>query len=231
MIHAARILLYFLFGGIALTLLASGLMWWFEASRRLSRALNTALGKAADAVIYDLDGHKAAGLDFTAGDLAVMWDTGAQGLVFAFDEIEGAELIVDERVVARAQKGETRRVLEETHAQAAKVTLRLMFNDVQTPEFELNLFGDVSHNPVHAKTASEAVRMGRKWLSHVDAVIKRMPPSPPEAAAVAPEPKPPAPVPLAPAPRPAAIPASAPLPPWEDDPEDDTDDTYDSELR
>ena len=190
MVHAARILLYFLFAGIGLTLIASGLMWWFEASRRLHRALNTALGKTADAIVYDLYGQKAAGLDFTAGDLAIMWNTGSQGLVFSFDEIEGAELIVDERVVARAQKGEPRRVLNETHAQAAKVTLRLMFDDIEMPEFELNLFGDVSHNPVHAKTASEAVRAGRKWLSHVDAVIKRMPtPSPTTAAnpAVQPE--------------------------------------------
>ena len=89
MAHAARILLYFLFAGIGLTLIASGLMWWFEASRRLSRALHSALGKTADAVIFDLNGKKAAGLDFTAGDLAILWDTGAHGLVFAFDEIEG----------------------------------------------------------------------------------------------------------------------------------------------
>jgi len=220
MAHAARILLYFLFAGIGLTLIASGLMWWFEASRRLARALNTALGKPADAIVYDLGGHKAAALDFTAGDLAIMWNTGGQGLVFAFDEIEGAELIVDERVVARAQKGESRKVLNETHANASRVTLRLMFNDVQTPEFELNLYGDVSHNPVHAKTAGEAVALGRKWLSHIDAVIKRHPaaasPYPAEEPAVAAQPK---------APRAGAIP-----PPWEDD-ADDTDDTYEDEKR
>ncbi|ESQ84594.1 hypothetical protein AEAC466_09585 [Asticcacaulis sp. AC466] len=230
MAHAARILLYFLFAGIGLTLIASGLMWWFEASRRLARALNSALGKAADAVIYDLDGHKAAGLDFTAGDLAIMWETGAQGLVFAFDEIEGAELIVDERVVARAQKGESRRVLNETHAQASRVTLRLMFNDVETPEFEVNLFGQVSHNPIHAQTAAEAVRLGRKWLSHIDAVIKRLP--------AAPSPYPTeesAPVAVAQtAPRtakPVHKPASVP-PPWEDDDGyDDQNDTYNDEKH
>ena len=226
MAHAARILLYFLFAGIGLTLIASGLMWWFEASRRLARALNSALGKPADAVVYDLGGHKAAGLDFTAGDLAIMWNTGAQGLVFAFDEIEGAELIVDERVVARAQKGESRKVLNETHAHASRVTLRLMFDDVQTPEFEVNLYGDVSHNPVHAKTAAEAVRIGRKWLSHVDAVIKRLPaedrsPYPAEQAeAAAPAPKPSPPV--------SARPTFNELPPWEDD---DTNDTYGDEKR
>jgi hypothetical protein len=235
MAHAARILLYFLFAGIGLTLIASGLMWWFEASRRLARALNTALGKTADAVVYDLGGQKAAGLDFTAGDLAIMWKTGAQGLVFAFDEIEGAELIVDERVVARTQKGESRKVLNETHAQASKVTLRLMFSDVETPEFEVNLFGDVSHNPVHAQTAAEAVRIGRKWLSHIDAVIKRMPadtplPFPDEDAGKAVEPV------RKPAPQVNARPSFNDLPPWEDTTEnmaedDDTNDTYNDEKR
>lgn len=225
MVHAARIFLYFLFAGIALTLIASGMMWWFEATRRLQRALNTALGKAADAIVFDLGASKAAGLDFTNGDLAVMWNTGAQGLVFAFDEIEGAELIVDERVVARAQRGEPRRVLNETHANASRVTLRLMFDDVQTPEFELNLFGELSHNPVHAKTASEAVRLGRKWLSHIDAVIKRMPAAP---SAYPPE-TPPATAIAGAAPVSASssrinpiAPASA-LPPWEEDDENDTD--------
>ncbi len=231
MAHAARILLYFLFAGIGLTLIASGLMWWFEASRRLARALNAALGKAADAVVYDLGGHKAAGLDFTAGDLAIMWNTGAQGLVFAFDEIEGAELIVDERVVARAQKGESRKVLNETHANASKVTLRLMFNDVQTPEFEVNLFGDVSHNPVHAKTAAEAVRIGRKWLSHIDAVIKRLPaedrsPYPPDEADAVAEPTRRA------LPQVNTKSSFSDLPPWEDSEEDDdTNDTYGDEKR
>ncbi len=222
MAHAARILLYFFFAGIGLTLIASGLMWWFEATRRLTRALTSSLGKAPDATVYDIGGKKAAGLDFTAGDLAIMWNTGGQGLVFAFDEIEGAELIVDERVVARAQKGEARRVLNETHTQASRVTLRLMFEDVQTPEFEVTLFGDASHNPVHPKTAADAVRLGRKWLSHIDAVIKRMPASQTETPAYPkPEPATEAPSPrvssrAAPASSPA-IPVRVDRPPWEDD--------------
>jgi hypothetical protein len=215
MAHAARILLYFLFAGIGLTLIASGLMWWFEASRRLSRALHSALGKAADAVIFDLSGKKAAGLDFTAGDLAILWDTGAHGLVFAFDEIEGAELIVDERVVARAQRGEPRRLLDENHANASRVILRLMFDHLETPEIEITLYGEISQNPVHAKTAAEAVRLGRKWLSHVDAVIKRMPQqveATPAAVAVASPPQETPRLASATSPRPIQD-----LPPWEED--------------
>jgi hypothetical protein len=223
MAHAARILLYFFFAGIGLTLIASGLMWWFETSRRLGRALHASLGKTPDAVVFDLDGKKAAGLDFTAGDLAVLWETGGKGLVFSFDEIEGAELIVDERVVARAQKGEPRRVLNETHANAGRVILRLMFDDVEMPEFEISLFGEISQNPVHAKTAADAVRLGRKWLSHVDAVIKRLPQTQAQPESQAPYPaaevaSPPHHSPAAnPAPR---IQSAAPwesLPPWKSD--------------
>ncbi len=238
MAHAVRILLYFFFAGIGLTLIASGLMWWFEASRRLGRTLHASLGKTPDATVFDLDGKKAAGLDFTAGDLAVLWDTGSKGLVFSFEEIEGAELIVDERVVARAQKGEPRRVLNETHANAGRVTLRLIFDDVEMPEFELNLYGEVSQNPVHAKTAADAVRLGRKWLSHVDAVIKRMP----QAQAKTPAREEPAAYPAAevaspplhppaanPAPRIQSAPPWENAPPWEDDDNGEIadDDAYD----
>jgi hypothetical protein len=168
-----RVLLWFLLAGIGLLIASSVVLWWFESSRRLTRGLLRALGKPADAIVYDLGGQKAAGLDFSAGDMAVLWDSGKQGLVFTFDEIDGAELIVDEKIVARTQKGETRRVMDETYPNASRVILRLMFDDVETPEFEVELFGQMSPNPVHPKTAADAVRLGRKWLSHVDAVIKR----------------------------------------------------------
>jgi hypothetical protein len=173
--QAARVILWFVFLSLALTLVASLLMWWFETTRRLTRSISIALGKPADAIVYDVKSTKAAGLDFTNGDVAIIWSLGRHGLVFSFDEIDGAELIVDERVVARTQKGETRRVLEETYPHAATVILRLMFNDVETPEFELMLFGEVTQNSVHPKSATEAVQLGRKWLSHIDAVIKRLP--------------------------------------------------------
>lgn len=175
MADALRVILYFLVFGLILVLGASGLMWWMTPTRRLGRAINAALGKHADATIFDISSKSAAGLDFSNGDLAIMWQTGENGLVFSFGEIEGAELIVDEKVVARAQKGENRRVLDETYAQARHVVLRLMFNDIELPEFEVVIYGTIVTDPVFPKTASEAVRLGRKWLSHIDAVIKRHP--------------------------------------------------------
>jgi hypothetical protein len=53
--------------------------------------------------------------------------------------------------------------------------LRLMFNDVEVPEFELSLFDGTSNATSQPKNASDAVRLGRKWLSHIDAVLKRGP--------------------------------------------------------
>ncbi|MFT4090819.1 MAG: hypothetical protein QM645_08810 [Asticcacaulis sp.] len=177
--QAARVVLWFVFAGVVLLAVTSALLWWFENIRRLTRGLTGALGKPADATVYDVYGQKAAGLDFTHGDLAILWNLGRNGLVFTFDEIDGAEMIVDERVVARAQKGEPRRVLEETYPNASQVVLRLLFSDVRTPEFELHLYGDLPTGNVQPKTATEAVQLGRKWLSHIDAVIKRQPVSPP----------------------------------------------------
>lgn len=187
--EAFRVILWFAFAALLLTLLASGALWWYESTRRLTRGLTASIGKAPDAIVFDTGNRKAAGLDFTHGDLAILWDLGRHGLVFTFDEIEGAELIVDERVVARTQKGEPRRVLEETYPAASRVVLRLIFNDVETPEFEITLFGDVTTNPAYPKSASEAVQLGRKWLSHVDAVIKRTPPKAQPARPTTPEPE------------------------------------------
>ncbi|MFN3808869.1 hypothetical protein [Asticcacaulis sp.] len=179
--EAFRVILWFAFAGLLLTLVASVALWWYESTRRLTRGLTAAIGKAPDAILFDTGTKKAAGLDFTHGDLAILWNLGRHGLVFSFDEIEGAELIVDERVVARTQKGEPRRVLEETYPGASRVVLRLIFNDLETPEFEITLFGDLTTHSAYPKTASEAVQLGRKWLSHIDAVIKRGGPKAPPA--------------------------------------------------
>lgn len=173
--QAARTLLWFVFAGVGLLALASALLWWFDSTRRLNRGLRGALNKIPDAFAQDVRAQKAAGLDFTNGDLAILWNTGRNGLVFAFDEIDGAELIVDERVVARAQRGEPRRVLEETYANASQVVLRLLFSDMRTPEFELKLYGELPVGTAQPRTAAEAVQLGRKWLSHVDALIRRHP--------------------------------------------------------
>jgi len=178
MAEAARILMLFVVLAGFLLVFSSSLLWWFEAPKRHARAVARVLSKPADALVIDRSGVKSVGLNYMTGEVVILWATGQQGLLFAYDEIEGAELIVDERIVARAQKGEVRRVLNEYYPQAQKVVLRFIFNDLGTPEFELELFGNATHIKDVPHTASEAVRLGQKWLSHIDAVIKRQPTTP-----------------------------------------------------
>lgn len=173
-----RVLLLILLAGAALT--AAGLFasWWMEDARRLRRALRRALGSAPDSAAIAAGAGRAAGLDFASESLAVLWDRGAAGLVYAFDEVEGAELIVDGRVSARVRRHEPRRDLEELPPDAEAVTLRLVFADPRWPEFELDLFGPGDGG---AADPADAMRLGRRWLAHLEAVLRR-PPRPPAVA-------------------------------------------------
>jgi hypothetical protein len=113
---------------------------------------------------------KAAGLDFDGGQVAVLWDRGANGLVYGFDEIEGGEIIVDGHVVARIRRGEPRKALDVMVPDAEQVVLRLVFADARRPEFELALWNALAAGNVGSPT--EAMRLGRRWLSHLEALLK-----------------------------------------------------------
>jgi hypothetical protein len=168
-----RTILQLAVAGAALTVLAMAVGWWFETARRLKRNLRQVLGGAPDAIAVDPSDGRAAGIRFDARQLAVLWDRGASGLVYAFEEIDGAELIVDGHVAARVARGEARRPLDAVDGDADHVTLRLIFADARFPEFELDLWGVGSSHRPDSDSPADAVRSGRRWLSHVDAVIKR----------------------------------------------------------
>lgn len=187
-----RVLLLILLAGAALT--AAGLFasWWMEDGRRLRRALRKALGVTPESAAIAPGAGRAAGLDFASESLAVLWDRGAAGLIYAFHEVEGAELIVDGRVSARVRRHEPRRDLEELPSDAEAVTLRLVFADARWPEFELDLF---SPGDAGAGDPAEAVRVGRRWLAHLEVVLRR---------------------PVRPAPVPVAEPDDEDDPPWDD---------------
>ncbi len=157
-----------------LTTGALGLTWWMEAERRLRRAMLKSLGREAETEAFSPAEGRAAGLDFSGGQIAVLWDRGANGLVFAFHEVEGAELIVDGHVVARVRRGEPRKALDIMAPEANEVTLRLMFLDARWPEFELALWNarTPSNSPSQTASPAEALRLGRRWLSHIEALIK-----------------------------------------------------------
>jgi hypothetical protein len=128
---------------------------------------------------------------------------GDSGLVYRLDEVEGAELIVDGEVAARVRRGEAGRPLERLNRMAEHVALRLIFADPRHPDFELELKGERDAEVGAGAPAEEAVRQGRRWLAHVDSILRRRPPpEPPRAAPLKPR---------------APPPAAPDLPPWEDE--------------
>ncbi len=172
--EALRVILLIGLAAAALTTGALTLNWWMEPERRLRRAMLKSLGRAAETEAFAPAEGRAAGLDFTGGQVAVLWDRGANGLVFAFEEVEGAEMIVDGHVVARVRRGEPRKALDIMAPEAAEVTLRLMFLDARWPEFELALWNarTQSQAPSHTASPAEALRLGRRWLSHIEALMR-----------------------------------------------------------
>ena len=168
--EALRLVLLVSLAAAALTTAALTLNWWMEPERRLRRAMLKSLGAVAEAEAISASEGRAAGLDFEGGQIAVLWDRGAHGLVYGFHEVEGGEIIVDGHVVARVRRGEARKALDVMAPEAELVTLRLLFVDARYPEFELALWNAVA--PGHAGSPSEAMRLGRRWLSHIEALLK-----------------------------------------------------------
>lgn len=170
MAEALRVVLLAALAAAALTTGALLLAWWMEPVRRMKRALLRSLGVAPEAEALSPEEGRAAGLDFDGAQIAVLWNRGAMGLVYAFEEIEGGEVIVDGHVVARVRRGEARKSLDVMAPDAAQVVLRLMFADARNPEFELALWDATL--PVQTGSPGEALRLGRRWLSHLEALLR-----------------------------------------------------------
>ena len=170
MAEPLRVVLLIGLAAAALTTAALVLAWWMEPVRRMKRALLKSLGATPEAEALSPSEGRAAGLDFDGAQIAVLWNRGGSGLVYAFEEIEGGEIIVDGHVVARVRRGETRKSLDILVPDAEQVVLRLMFADARNPEFELALWDAAL--PVQTGSPGEALRLGRRWLSHLEALLK-----------------------------------------------------------
>ncbi|MFA4951170.1 hypothetical protein [Brevundimonas sp.] len=170
MAEALRLVLLVALAAAALTTGALVLAWWMEPLRRMKRALFKSLAASPEAEAYSPAEGRAAGLDFDGAQVSVLWNRGGSGLVYDFHEIEGGEIIVDGHVVARVRRGETRKSLDILAPDAEQVTLRLLFDDARHPEFELALWDATL--PVQTSSPGEALRLGRRWLSHLEALLK-----------------------------------------------------------
>lgn len=170
MAEALRVVLLAALGLAVLFAAAAVFAWWMEPERRLRRVLKkTLLGPAEAEALSPAEG-RAAGLDYDAGQIAVLWRRGAVGLVYDLEEVLGGEVIVDGHVVARVRRGESRKSLDLMVPDAEQVVLRLLFDDPRQPEFELALWDATL--PVQTSSPQEALRLGRRWLSHIEALLK-----------------------------------------------------------
>ena len=170
MAEVVRVVLLIALAAALLTTLALALSWWMEPSRLMRRALLKALGAAPEVEAMAVGEGRACALNFDVEQVVVLWANGAHGLAYHFQEVDGGEIIVDGHVVARVRRGEARKALDVMAPDAEQVVLRLMFADARNPEFELALWDAAL--PAPTGSPGEALRLGRRWLSHLEALLK-----------------------------------------------------------
>jgi hypothetical protein len=187
-----------LIGVIAVALAAMGAVvgWYNEQGRRIRRGLRHVLKGDTHALIIAPGRGRGAGFNFTSNVMAVAWDTGGWCLVYRMDEMLGVELIIDGQVAARAYRGEPRRPLEVLGGAERQVALRLVFDDLQHPDFHLELWSAEHAHRRGEYTAAEAVEEGNRWLARVESIFRRKlahgaQTRPPPAAEASPAPSPP----------------------------------------
>ncbi len=171
--EALRTLLLLALAGCLVTVAGSGAVWWRDEQRRLRRYLRRALGAAPESVIIAPGRGRAAALSVEHGLIAVLWDGGVKGLIYRLRQLVGAELILDDQVAARAYRGEPRRALDQAPGAAHRVALRLIFDNPSDPDFELELWPPADPARRERGTARDAITVGRRWISGVEAILRQ----------------------------------------------------------
>jgi len=179
-IEIVRIILVLGILGAGATFLASGVAWWMDEERRLYRLGRKVLGGPPDGFIVAVGRNAAAGFRLASRQVLVMRHGGARALLYRLHDLVGAELIVDDQVVARVLRDEPRRTLDQVAAGARQVALRLLFDDARHPDFSLDLWQpeDVARND--NRSAAGVIREARAWLGRCEAIMRRA--APPEPA-------------------------------------------------
>lgn len=170
--EVARLALMLGAGGVALTVAGAAVIWSMEETRRIRRGLKAILGGPPHTLLTAPGQGRGAGFDFSSNVVAVTWDTGAWGLVYRLDELAGAELIVDGQVAGRVHYGEPRRALDHMGA-LSQVRLRLLFDDLTYPDFDLDLWTTGSERRRGALTAEEALEEANRWLARTETLLRR----------------------------------------------------------
>ncbi len=167
-----RLLVLLVAAGLAVTVLAGGARWYMDEGRRVRRGLKAVLNGDVHGFLVARGRGRGVGFDFTSNEVAVVWDQGAWGLVYALDELMGAEVIVDRLVVGRVHRGETRRALDAFGAEE-RVALRLVFDDPGHPDFVLDLWLPEDAGRRDELPPDEAIAEANRWLARIEALLRR----------------------------------------------------------
>jgi len=171
----ARLIVLLAVAGTALTLLGGVAIWRMDEGRRTRRGLKIMLKGDTHGLLVARGRGRGVGFNFTSNQVAVSWDMGAWGFVYALDELIGAEAIADGQVVARVYRGEIRRALDSLGGAEKRVALRLAFNDVTHPEFVLDLWLPQDDGRRDGLTPEEALEECNRWLGRIEALFRRPP--------------------------------------------------------
>jgi hypothetical protein len=151
--------------------------------------------------MMDRGGGKAMAFNIDAGKIAVLWDRGRKGYVYKLEQLVGAEMMVDNLVLARCFRDRPIVPLDEIPLSAHRGVIRVVFHNPRDPEYELELWPALNGRGHEYPTPADAVQAGRKWLARLEALLHR--PAPRTLT----RPAPPAPI----------LPDEDEPPPWDED--------------
>jgi hypothetical protein len=170
---ALRLALLLVIAALALTAIGALLARSLDPARRLNRYLRLALGAEPEGVMMDRGGGRALAFNLDAGRIAVLWDKGRKGLVYRLDQLVGAEMMVDNIVLARCFRDRPPMPLDEIPMAVHHGVMRVVFDNPRDPEYELELWPAMNGRGHEHRSPAEAVQAGRRWLTRLEAILRR----------------------------------------------------------
>jgi hypothetical protein len=167
-----RLVLLIGVGGVGVTLLAMGLARLMAEDQRLARTFRQGLDVRPDASLIAHGSGRGVALSLAARRIVTVWDTGGWHMIYALEELLGAELDLDGEVAARAMRGEPRRLLDRSSGAEREVRLRLLFDEPRHPDFELVLWParQARGGPTRPR---EAIAEANRWIARVETLLRR----------------------------------------------------------
>jgi hypothetical protein len=170
---AMRLAVLLVIAALALTAVGALIARWLDPARRLTRYLRMALDAQPEGVMMDRGGGRAMAFNLRTGKMAVLWDKGRKGFVYKLEQLVGAEMMVDNIVLARCFRDRPPMPLDEIPLAAHRGVMRVVFDNPHEPEYELEIWPAMNGRGHEHRSPADAVQAGRKWLTRLEAIQRR----------------------------------------------------------